>query len=387
MTMTAPSAKVSLLGSFTEHTESVYTAAFDPTGSRFAAGGGLRAVFIYSTADKKSIGGLADHKQSVYSLVFSKNGKHFVTTGRDGMTLIYDAATFERQQSLLFLKIGAFFLSVSKSASGNETTVLHDADHKLISTHDTSATGVLDAVLTLLYDSPAKSKEELSRAHDAIKSLLPDFDEKRAPVQSQPNYVVRFSPDDAALYIGGTDGVLRIYDAATWSLKSVLPLHSGNIRTIGFSPDGSLVATGSSDRFVKLLDAHTLQPLQTLEGHGDTIFSVSFSPDGKLFATAGKDARLRLWHVEGKTLKPKVKVTAHTFAIKAAVFLGNSRVATVSQDKTIKLWELSTMTCLETIDRMIGGHTFTINSIDVSLNGSYLVTASDDKTVKLWQLS
>jgi WD40 repeat protein len=94
-----------------------------------------------------------------------------------------------------------------------------------------------------------------------------------------------------------------------------------------------------------------------------------------------------VWTVEGKSIKPKVKVLAHTFSIKAMTFLNEGKeLLTVSQDKTIKLWDIQNAQCKETIDRTCGGHTFTINTVAISPDERYFVTGSDDKTVKLWEL-
>lgn len=308
--------KLRLLATFTENKENAYTTAFSADGKRFAAAGGLRAVFIYDTAEQKPVGGLADHKQSVYSVKFSKNGKWFFSTGRDGKVMVYDTEKF-----------------------------------------------------------------------DKITELLPDFDLESAHPESVPNFALAIHPDQSRLFVGGSGGFLRIYSTEDWSLQKVLPLHQGNIRSISCSPDGQMIATGSSDKMARIIDAKTYEVLHNIEGHGETIFSVRFSPDGTHFATGGKDARLRIWTVDGKNIKPKVKLLAHTFTIKCMEFLrGSKELVTVSQDKTIKIWDLEKMLAIETIDRTQGGHIFTINSVSVSPDETRMVTGSDDKTVKLWEL-
>lgn len=317
MTESVLSKRFSLVRSFTENKENAYAVAFSSDGKTFAAGGGLRAVFIYDLLNDKAIGGLADHSQSIYSIKFSENGMWFFSTGRDGKVLVYD-----------------------------------------------------------------------TKQYDKITDLLPEFDLSTAHPQQIPNYSLALSPDENILAVGGSGGVLRLYKTIDWSVFKIIPLHKGNIRSICFSPNGELLATGSSDNTVIISDAQTFEPIQTLEGHGDSVFSTLFSPDGKLFATGGKDARLRIWSVEGRNLIPKVKIIAHTFAIKSMRFLNNSNeLITVSQDKTIKLWDLNLMKAIESIDKHLEGHSFTINSVDVSHDNNYMVTGSDDKLVKLWKLS
>ncbi|MBC8044482.1 MAG: hypothetical protein IAF08_13670 [Rhizobacter sp.] len=387
--MPEPSSRLRLLKTFEENKENAYTADFSAQGERFAAGGGQRSVFIYDTNAEQVIGGLADHKQSIYAVAFSQNGKWFFSTGRDGLVKMYNADTFDPVRTWMVLKVGQYWLSINtRTADGHETTVMHDAQFNVVFEKDTTADRVLEAVTLLLYANEDRHGEAVRRSNDTVRTLLPEFDPQTALLQSKPNFAIALSPDSETLVLGGTDGVLRLYETATGNLIRTLALHSGNIRTVACSHDGRYIATGSSDRLVKILDARSLEVVNTIEGHGDTVFAVRFSANDQCFATAGKDARVRLWNMDGYKLKPLVKVTAHTFSINAIAFLDCSKeLITVSQDKTIKLWDVASMTCLETIDRTYGGHAFTVNSVAISPDEKRVLTASDDKTVKLWQLA
>lgn len=384
--------RLTLKETYLENSQNAYTTAFSHDGKHFAAAGGLRAVFVYDPNQPKAIGGLADHKQSVYAMLFSKSGKYFITTGRDGMIIIYDANNFDKLATVLCPQVGPHFLSVVRYANGaaGKACAASFDTVKEVSEADALYTAV-DYILYELNKSPDATMQHASAIRRALQSAgLPiptDAPLSMGGSQLLPHYALALSPDESTLYVGASHGALKIYNTSDWSLRRVLPLHSGNIRTVAVSPDGKLVATGSSDRYVKILDADTLETLHTIEGHGDSVFTVAFSPDGSLFATGGKDARLRIWNVSGKAITPKVKILAHTFSIKGMSFISGGReILTVSQDKTIKIWDIEKVSCVETVDRLYGGHTFTINTVSVSPDEHYAVTGSDDKTVKLWQL-
>ena len=53
-----------------------------------------------------------------------------------------------------------------------------------------------------------------------------------------------------------------------------------------------------------------------------------------------------------------------------------------SRDKTIKVWDVTTLQCLHTLI----GHNNWIRSIQFHPGGKYLLTCSDDKTVRTWDL-
>jgi WD40 repeat protein len=383
---------ISPVQTFFENKQNAYTVAFAPDGKRFAAAGGLRSVFVYEPGKPEAIGGLADHRQSIYAMLFSKSGKYFITTGRDGMTIIYDAKNFDKLATILSPQLGANYISAAHLHNPDKDGCVMVSDG-VETVEVQGVTGIYDALHYIFYDLN-KSEQETAKQGTLIREAF----EKVGKVSTEreivfsnpqllPNYALALNNDETELYVGASGGALKVFRMSDFSLVRVLPLHAGNIRTIALSPNGELLATGSSDRFVKILDAKTFETLHTIEGHGDSVFSVMFSPDGKLFITGGKDARLRVWTVEGKTIKPKVKVLAHTFSIKGMTFLnGGKELLTVSQDKTIKLWDIQNAQCKETIDRTNGGHTFTINTVALSPDERYFVTGSDDKTVKLWEL-
>ena len=59
-----------------------------------------------------------------------------------------------------------------------------------------------------------------------------------------------------------------------------------------------------------------------------------------------------------------------------------SRLFSGSNDNTIKVWDVATGTCLQTLQ----GHTDWVNSVCVSADGSRLFSGSWDNTIKVWNI-
>ncbi len=63
--------------------------------------------------------------------------------------------------------------------------------------------------------------------------------------------------------------------------------------------------------------------------------------------------------------------------------VSSSQIASCSEDKKIKLWNLETNECLRTFT----GHTDNVNCLEISFDKSKLYSGSDDRTLKVWNIS
>ncbi len=114
-------------------------------------------------------------------------------------------------------------------------------------------------------------------------------------------------------------------------------------------PDGKRLATGSADRTVKLWDADTGQEMLTLKGGSGAANTISTPP------AVGSFTMLTL--------------RGHLAAINSVVFSPDGkRLATGSDDRTVKLWDAATGREIFTLR----GHADAINSVAFSPDGKRL---------------
>ena len=122
--------------------------------------------------------------------------------------------------------------------------------------------------------------------------------------------------------------------------------------------------------------------LQTLEGHSNSVNSVAFSHDSTRLASASDDRTVKIWDAtSGECLQT---LEGHRGPVRSVAFSHDStRLASASYDRTIRIWGASSGESLHTLE----GHSDPVNSVAFSHDSARLASASGDKTVKIWDAS
>ncbi len=117
-------------------------------------------------------------------------------------------------------------------------------------------------------------------------------------------------------------------------------------------------------------------------GHNGVINSVAISPDDRYVLSGSDDKTMKLWELSsGDEIRTFV---GHTDSVNSVVISPDGLyILSGSGDKTMKLWNLSSGAEI----RSFVGHTKKINSVAISPDGRYALSGSDDNTIKLWGLS
>ncbi|MFB2839504.1 protein kinase domain-containing protein [Floridanema evergladense] len=127
----------------------------------------------------------------------------------------------------------------------------------------------------------------------------------------------------------------------------------------------------------------TWETYATLVGDGG-IFSginaIALSPDDKMLASVSDDRTICLWDIS--TIKEDYTIKGHTGKVKSVAFHPHSPniLASGSSDRQIKLWDLQKREEIHTIV----GHNNSVNALAFSPDGQIIASGSADKTVKLW---
>ena len=117
----------------------------------------------------------------------------------------------------------------------------------------------------------------------------------------------------------------------------------------------------------------------TFEDHNSPIYTVAFSLGDNVLASVSDDRMIRLWDAEHRKSLPSLE--GHKRGFRSLAWSHDGRIiASGSYDKTIKLWDAHTHTCLRTLT----GHGGAVSGLSFSSDDTWLASASHDKTCKLW---
>ncbi|GAB6197483.1 WD40 domain-containing protein [Lysobacter xanthus] len=117
-----------------------------------------------------------------------------------------------------------------------------------------------------------------------------------AVMEGEPHDAFVFTPDSRALALADAQGRVRLQPVTGGDARAFAE-HGAGVSAMRYSPDGTRLATAGSDGSLRLWNAADGAALQTLRGHDDRIADLDFSPDGRWLATTSDDATTRLWAV------------------------------------------------------------------------------------------
>lgn len=193
--------------------------------------------------------------------------------------------------------------------------------------------------------------------------------------------LLRYSADGRRIFSTGADGTLKIWSEKNLSLIRTIPLDSGPATALAI--DGNSALTGHADGEVTLWDTSTGRKRSSYRRNEADVWSLAFAGDNTHFLTATHDWKVTLWDATQESA-PLHVFDGHENAVQALAFApAGALVASGGADKTVKLWNLSTLDLVRTYR---GARDF-ITSVAISPDGRLIAAASLDGSIRVWSTS
>lgn len=259
---------------FKGHEGLPFCAAFSADGKKLVTGSDDQSIRIWDVATGKQLKMLEGHHSGVTSVAVSSDGKYIASASLDASLCIWDAdgALVHR------------FTGLRPLAYGASTAVLHfSADSKALTASMRGGVGQWDV----------GSGKTIRDCKD--------------PPLSATYSSFAMSPDGKVVARGLSRGSsIELVDAETG--KPTFPPDLTTVYALTVSPDGKLLATGGSDQVIRIWDAKTGKEIRSLEGASDPIYFLQFTRNGKELISGcfgNYDRVISVWDVEsGKAGRP-----------------------------------------------------------------------------------
>ena len=351
------------------HEDSVVSVAFSSDGTRLLTGSHDKTARIWDV-EGRQLAVLAGHEEEVTGVAFSPEGDRILTCSWDGTVRLWDAegnpvATLREHEGRVlccaYSPDGRFFAT----GGADRTARLWHADgtpYEVALRHDGPVAGVEFSadghLLTAAWDRTAR----LWRLDGAEVRRF------------QHRWMVRgatFSPDgERVLTVGGS---IRLFERDGTEVYELL--HHGGIHA-RFAPDGKRFLVGGEWNRTALCssDGWTTTPLR---GHHAAVYSVAFHRDCRRVATASDDASVKVWELDGGE---GTAFRGHEMHVHGVDFTRDQeRVVTASADGTARIWRVD-----GTQETVLQGHRGMVSSAVFGPEGEHVLTASRDRTARLW---
>jgi WD40 repeat protein len=179
---------------------------------------------------------------------------------------------------------------------------------------------------------------------------------------------------------------LAISSLSDRRLIRTIKLQMPNPHAVAFSPSGKQLAVGggvpSEEGTIEVFTWPEGKPTAKFGDHTDSIMDIAWLNETRI-ASASLDKEVRLW--DATTGQPKRTFNGHSRGVTSVRFLSDRKtLITAGVDQSIRVWNVKTGELI----RSLSMHTKPIHDIAVRPAAAGLpmiASASNDRTVRLWQ--
>lgn len=186
-----------------------------------------------------------------------------------------------------------------------------------------------------------------------------------------------YSPDGTRLYTAGLDATLRVWDTATFEVLQVHRNFHDQLTAVDVSPDGSRIAVIGRKALLHVWSLPDFAEHREMRWNRGSPFDLEFSADGShVFTTATR--HVQVWDAETGTYD----VLPHEYesnVLRLAVSPDGERLAVTTMGPKLSIVELESQERLE-----LQGHHRSITGVAFLERGNRVATTSDDETLRIW---
>ncbi|GAA6060165.1 hypothetical protein JCM10212_005166 [Sporobolomyces blumeae] len=350
----------------TLHSAAVFCLAVHPESPNLAVSGGEDDLaYIFNTTNGQQIAKLEGHQDSVTSVGWNFDGTMVATGGMDGRINVWRVRSSEGPWEAREWKL----LTTLEGPDEVNWIDWHPKGSLLLA-------GGADGTVWL-WNLPSGNTLHVLSGHTA------------------PVTCGRFTPDGKRILTASEDSTLILWDPRDGS-----PIHKltgadarfrldSGINCIAINPTSTVAILGGAEGGLRAVNLVQGSVLAAMEGHeeGASIEMVAFNEVPKsggaaavtVVVSVGTDGRVCTWEASSFRLR---STGSHEDAVTSLAFSPHTPTfLTGSADKTLKLWDYRTGSCVKTLL----GNRDIVHTVSLSKDGKVVVSGSEDGTVRTFR--
>ncbi|HEY1662462.1 MAG TPA: serine/threonine-protein kinase [Verrucomicrobiae bacterium] len=372
--------------------EVVLALAFSPDGKILASADGYSEsnIYLWDVPTGKEIGKLEGYS-SWGSLVFLADGKKLASASADQTIRIWDVASRKcldvlrghRSEvwRLALLPDGKTLVSGCKDGTVCfwDTSVTHARQPRII---------LSDDIVLWQFAPDSQSVLTFNKEGQLSRWSGPDFQQKETILETGTNNYYRssgysygnlISQDGRFLAVGGTNGILRVWDVSRRVLAHQLSIATtGEEYPINFLADGNTLLTGSeSGNAIHEWDLTTGVEIQSWQVPADSMADVS--PDGQYYLAEGDDGDSLFRNLTGKS---NTSFQLDVLEVAQVCYSPDGKLIAFSSDLGyVRIFDAVTWRSVTTLGGFMSG----VHGVAFSSDGQRLLTCNGNaEALKVW---
>ncbi len=278
--------------------------------------------------------------------------------------------------TVLFLTASQLGAQDTLSASSHDTLLFH----KVLGGHDAAVESLTYSKDGSLFATGSWDRKARLYRVDSLKnySFLRSFDFHHAAITC-----LDISADNKYIAIGSKDFTFSVYEVETGKLRFVSRDHTNAISQLFFDPSSTFLITASSDgtaRVYRVQDFEQAKPNSLVLKYTSKINGAQLSPSKGKFLLACDDAKVVQVNLKGAVSAAFIGHQARVTCLD--VSHSNKFIASGSDDKTIRIWDVKTRQARFVLE----GHGWNVTSVHFSKDDRYLISSCNNGEVKIWDL-